>query len=116
MTVKIMNMRKSLRPGVAADFDAEVDEWQINRCLIIETENGKGTFVPGDFSRSYLALAPFVDQGIRSVKIPARHWLPFVNAAVDAYLEWRDGQVEDDDAGMRRFLSAEQETCEMAGL
>jgi len=112
MTIKILNMRQSAQHKVKAEFDAKIDGWLVNNCVIIETDPNKGSYMPGDFTRSFLALAPLVSTGVRSVKIPDVHWLPFINAAIDTYLDWVAAggdkepvqREERADAGVKRFL------------
>lgn len=108
MKVTISNMR----PGhgrAQAVFDVDIDGWVIRECVIIRHDDGRVS-----------AMTAVIRKSIRSVDIPDPQWRQFQKASVAAFEKWsaagRPCLVERDDAGMRRFLSAEEETLEMAGL
>ncbi len=102
MTVKIENMQHNPGDGVAT-FDAVFNSgWVIRRCVVIRRPDGN------------LAAVPPLVRSVRSVTIPDKLWFPFINAALDAYEDFKD---EPQDAGLRRVLGVgERESLDEAGL
>jgi hypothetical protein len=107
MNIEIHDLRRmETSLETLATFRCTVDGWKIHGCRIFAAPDG---FIKVAGPRTSARNATEK----RAVEPPKEIWFAIVRAALDAYAAL---PVEPDDAGMRRFLSAEQETCEMAGL
>jgi len=104
--VKIENMRLVENRKFAAEFNAVVNGILLRRCMILRGRGGEMTVVPPWVPRSTPEehAVWFIHLDLRDL---------FREAALDAYRNLVD---EPDDAGVMRFLSAEHEACDMAGL
>ena len=105
--------------GIVASFTAIIDDaLRLNSCSILRKPDGYLQVLTPQGKRSDRAV-DFMDGGAhRGFREKAIVMYRLMTGEDDAVVtaNAREPADEPDDAGVRRFLSAEQEACEIAGL